>query len=98
MSNTPPEDKAKTAAPGTDPMDIKELILEDARARHVYLARMRRELRTPINAIIGYRELLPEDRSQAGLDPKEQKKENTRQADCTAKPAAAVGNQRGSHE
>ena len=38
----------------------------DARAKRAYLAHMRHELRTPINAIIGYSELLLEDSDECG--------------------------------
>ena len=66
MSNTPPEDKPKTRGLGLVPVDTEELILEDARAKRAYLAHMRHELRTPINAIIGYSELLLEDAEECG--------------------------------
>ena len=48
--------------------DVEEVFLEDARAKRAYLAHMRHELRTPINAIIGYSELLLEDAVDEGYE------------------------------
>jgi len=46
MSNTPPEDKAKSEAWGRGRRDTEEMILKDGRAKHAYLAHMRHGLRT----------------------------------------------------
>ncbi len=64
MSNTTSEDKTNKG--GRSRRESEERILEDARTKRAYLAHMRHELRTPINAIIGYSELLLEDAEECG--------------------------------
>ena len=54
MTQNRPKPSGAAAAPG-------EAALTDDRAKAAFLAHMRHELRTPVNAIIGYSEMLLED-------------------------------------
>ena len=61
-------DSESTSQPpdGRDPDPSAQLSAEDRRAREAFIATKRHDLRTPINAIIGYGEMLLEDAEDAG--------------------------------
>ncbi|MCL4819753.1 MAG: response regulator [Vicinamibacteria bacterium] len=58
MSDSPGTPTAPAAGPGA--------LEDERRARAAFLAHMRHELRTPVNAILGYSEMLLEDREELG--------------------------------
>lgn len=49
--------------------DSDELLPADEKARQALLAHTRHELLTPINAIVGYAELLLDDAEECGYQP-----------------------------
>src|SRR4051812_1669365 len=52
----------------TNDQSVAEQLQEAARNRPALLAYLRHELRTPINAVIGYSEMMLEEMSDAGND------------------------------
>ncbi len=58
--------EAGSASPSPDP---STLTVDQRRARAALLAHMRHDLRTPVNAILGYSEMLIEDATDASWDP-----------------------------
>src|SRR5687768_13697142 len=73
-STTPSPSSCRACCPRSRPSWRKarrrsRLAMQDLRANAARLAHMRHEVRTPVNAILGYSEMLLEDAEVQGLEP-----------------------------